>query len=65
MQIIAMLGSNISLKDVILLTFILVVIGAAMWFVSTKPIPQLIQWLVYFVLGAVAIILVWRFLSSL
>jgi len=56
---------GVNVKDVLLILFALVVIGAIAWFVSTKPIPTPFNWLIYFILGAVAVVITWRFLQGL
>jgi hypothetical protein len=56
---------GIQIKDVMLVLFALLVIGAAAWGVKTWAIPSPFCWLIYFVLGAVAVVITWKFLQGL
>lgn len=56
---------GVDVKDVLLTLFALLVIGVGAWAVKVWGIPSPISWIIYFVLGAVAFVIAWRFLQGL
>ena len=57
---------GVDLKQVAILLFVLCVLGALGWGASKIPGDVwFIKWLAWFVLGAVGVVMVYRFLQSL
>lgn len=65
LSILASSVEGVDVKDVLLVLFALLVIGGAAYGVKVWGIPSPISWIIYFVLGAVGVVIAWRFLQGL
>jgi len=62
----SMVQGGVDLKAVIILVFVLAVIAGLCYWASLIPANVwFIKWGIWFVLGAVAIVMIWRFLQNL
>lgn len=56
---------GIQIKDVMLVLFALLVLAGCAWGVMKWGVPAPMSWIIYFVLGAVAVVIAWKFLQGL